>query len=52
MVRPRLVYCTRHAEPTNAWTAQKLMNMGYTKVYALKGGWHEWFRAKYPTEAK
>jgi len=26
--------------------------MGYTKVYALKGGWREWSKAKYPTEKK
>jgi len=25
---------------------------GYTNVYALKGGWREWFRAKYPVEEK
>jgi len=28
------------------------MDMGYTKVYALKGGWREWQRAGYPTEKK
>jgi len=28
------------------------MGKGYTKVYALKGGWHDWFRAKYPVEEK
>jgi rhodanese-related sulfurtransferase len=32
--------------------AQKLMEMGFTKVYALKGGWNEWFKAGYPTEKK
>jgi rhodanese-related sulfurtransferase len=32
--------------------AQKLMGMGYTKVYALKGGWREWSEANYPTEKK
>jgi len=32
--------------------AQKLMDEGYSKVFALKGGWHEWFRAKYPVEEK
>jgi len=26
------------------------MGKGYAKVYALKGGWHEWFRAKYSVE--
>jgi len=28
------------------------MEKGYTKVYALKGGWIEWAGAKYPTEPK
>jgi len=32
--------------------AQKLMGMGYTKVYALKGGWREWSKANYLTEKK
>jgi rhodanese-related sulfurtransferase len=27
--------------------ARKFMEKGYTKVYVLKGGWHEWFRAKF-----
>jgi rhodanese-related sulfurtransferase len=29
-----------------------MMAKGYTKVYALKGGWREWFRAKFPVEEK
>jgi rhodanese-related sulfurtransferase len=32
--------------------AQKLVRMGYTKVYALKGGWNEWLKENYPTEKK
>jgi len=28
------------------------MEMGFTKVYALKGGWNEWSKADYPTEKK
>jgi rhodanese-related sulfurtransferase len=32
--------------------AQKLMGIGYTKVYALKGGWREWSKANYPIEKK
>jgi len=28
------------------------MDMGFTKVYALKGGWREWFKANYPIEKK
>jgi rhodanese-related sulfurtransferase len=32
--------------------ARTLMDRGFTKVYALKGGWRAWFRAKYPVEEK
>jgi rhodanese-related sulfurtransferase len=32
--------------------AQKLIEMGFTKVYALKGGWKEWLKDHYPTEKK
>jgi rhodanese-related sulfurtransferase len=32
--------------------AQKFLEKGYSKVYALKGGWQEWLEAKYPTEKK
>jgi 3-mercaptopyruvate sulfurtransferase SseA len=39
-------------EATSAWVALRLMEMGFTKVYALKGGWQEWSKNKYPTEKK
>jgi len=32
--------------------ARKIIAKGYKKVYALKGGWREWFDAGYPVEAK
>jgi rhodanese-related sulfurtransferase len=32
--------------------AQELIGMGFTHIYALKGGWNEWFKANYPTEEK
>jgi rhodanese-related sulfurtransferase len=32
--------------------ASKLIEMGYTSVYALKGGWVEWEKAGYPIEKK
>jgi rhodanese-related sulfurtransferase len=32
--------------------ARQFIDMGYTKVYALKGGWGEWVNAKYPAESK
>lgn len=31
---------------------RELVGMGYTKVKVLKGGWQEWEKAGYPTEAK
>jgi rhodanese-related sulfurtransferase len=31
---------------------QRLVKMGYTKVYALKGGWKEWLKENYPIEKK
>lgn len=30
----------------------KLMEKGYNKVYALKGGWQKWYRGKFPVEEK
>jgi len=32
--------------------ALNLMSRGYTKVYALKGGWYEWEGSGYPVEKK
>jgi rhodanese-related sulfurtransferase len=32
--------------------AQAFIEKGYAKVYALKGGWKEWSRSKYPVENK
>jgi len=32
--------------------AQKLIQKGYTKVFALKGGWNAWFKAEYPVEKR
>jgi 3-mercaptopyruvate sulfurtransferase SseA len=28
------------------------MGRGYKKIYALKGGWADWEKAKYPVEPK
>ncbi len=33
-------------------TKQQLIEMGFADVYALKGGLHEWFRAKFPVVEK
>jgi len=32
--------------------AQQLLDMGFPKVFALKGGWWEWEDAGYPMEPK
>jgi len=37
---------------TSARAAQRFTEKGHFKVYALKGGWNEWVKAKLPTEAK
>jgi rhodanese-related sulfurtransferase len=31
--------------------ARQFIQNGYRKVYALKGGWDEWVKAKFPTES-
>jgi len=37
---------------TISTVAQSFIEKGFGKVYALKGGWREWFRSKYPYEEK
>jgi rhodanese-related sulfurtransferase len=29
-----------------------MISMGFTKVYALQGGWNDWAKANFPMEAK
>jgi rhodanese-related sulfurtransferase len=29
-----------------------MISLGFTKVYALKGGWKDWLKADFPMEAK
>jgi rhodanese-related sulfurtransferase len=29
-----------------------MISLGFTKVYALKGGWQDWLNANFPMEAK
>ena len=47
-----VLYCACSSEQTSAIQAEKLMDMKYTKVFALKGGWWEWVKGDYPVEAK
>jgi len=46
------LYCELLNEDTGAGAALLLMQKGYTKVFALKGGWRAWEAAKYPVEPK
>lgn len=39
-------------EATSASVALQLIKLGFTRVYALKGGWHEWQHKGYPVDAK
>jgi rhodanese-related sulfurtransferase len=32
--------------------ARQFISMGYLKVFALKGGFTEWFKADFPIEPK
>jgi rhodanese-related sulfurtransferase len=32
--------------------AEKMIEMGFTNVFALKGGWGEWLMAGFSTEPK
>jgi rhodanese-related sulfurtransferase len=32
--------------------AEKMIKQGFTKVFALKGGWKAWLKAEYPLEPK
>jgi rhodanese-related sulfurtransferase len=32
--------------------ARKLIDLGFTKVSVLKGGWNEWEKTKLPVEPK
>jgi len=29
-----------------------MISMGFTKVFALQGGWKDWAKANFPVEAK
>ena len=47
-----VLYCACPNDGTSAHVAQRLIGMGYGKVFALKGGWKAWETAGYPLEAK
>lgn len=39
-------------EGSSAGVAQQLLDMGFTDVLVLKGGWNEWSKAGYPVVPK
>jgi rhodanese-related sulfurtransferase len=43
--REVILYCACPAEQTSNAAAVKLLNNGYKKVFALKGGWKAWLDA-------
>ena len=45
-----VLYCTWANEATSAGTAVQMLNMGFKKVYALKGGWKAWLDEDYPQD--
>jgi rhodanese-related sulfurtransferase len=47
-----VLYCAWPGEDTSARVALELMEIGYSKVLALKGGWREWKASGYPVEPK
>ena len=47
-----VLYCSGPNEETSARVARKLLSMGFTKVYALKGGFGAWRDSGFPVEPK
>lgn len=47
-----VLYCACHDEYTSARVGRYLIGEGFTKVYALKGGWHRWEVEEFPVEDK
>jgi|WetSurSiteA1Bulk_404760.scaffolds.fasta_scaffold24054_2 hydroxyacylglutathione hydrolase len=45
-----VLYCQK--EGTIVRVARQLNDLGFKQVLALKGGWHEWEKAGYPTVPK
>jgi rhodanese-related sulfurtransferase len=45
-----VAYCDGARCPLSSELAEKLMGLGYVKVFVLKDGWHLWKAAQLPTE--
>ena len=47
-----VVYCACHGLGTSGTVARQLMAKGFAHVYALTGGWREWYENAYPIQEK
>jgi len=45
-----VTYCACPNDELSIKAAQVLMDSGFTRVRALKGGWHEWLKLNGPVE--
>ncbi len=45
-------YCNSFDEATSVQVTHHFIRRGYRKVFALRGGWTEWHKTKYPVERK
>ena len=50
--REVVTYCSCHAEESSIAAAQILMENGFKRVRALKGGWQEWLKISGPVEQR
>jgi rhodanese-related sulfurtransferase len=47
-----VLYSARPDEGDSIDLARQFMEMGFSKVYLLKEGWHEWLKTGYPIDPK
>jgi len=47
-----IAYCTCPSEQSSLEVAKSLMEKGYSRVFALRGGFDAWVAAGYPIETK
>lgn len=47
-----VVYCACNGLGTSGTVVHQLIAKGFTRVYALDGGWKEWYGSAYPIEEK
>jgi 3-mercaptopyruvate sulfurtransferase SseA len=47
-----VLYCSCKEDKLSVYVSEKLIRMGFHKVYVLQGGWNEWLKAGYPIEIK